>query len=62
MERANKYIMKSLQNSTIGPILKEFNAGKYYSKLNFVFNVCLLSFECFTTGTDNRHDVQFIFH
>ena len=44
--------MKSLQNSTIGPIFKEFNAGKYYSKLNFVFNVCLLSFECFTTGTD----------
>ena len=66
MERANKYNMKSFLNSTFGPILKEFTvkSGKNYSKLNFVFNVCKLSFltlKACQQCTDNRHDVKFTF-
>ena len=66
MERENKYIMKSFQNSTIGSILKEFTvtSGKNYSKLNFVFDVCKLSFltlKACQQCTDNRHDVKFTF-
>ena len=68
--------MKYFQNSAIGPILKELTlkSDKYHSKLNFVFNVCLftniehkinlLSFPTLKAsqkGTNNRHDVKFIF-
>ena len=39
-------------------------SGKNYSKLNFVFNVCKLSFltlKACQQCTDNRHDVKFTF-